>query len=116
MKAFLQRHRSPVWTTTILSVIGLGTFILIVPPLLVCGRRVRPIAERNACINNLRQIDGAKEQWACEHKKEPGDLIVISEVDEYVKGGHPRCPADGTYRYGKLGDAPLCSIKRHTLP
>lgn len=73
------------------------------------------MAMRNACINNLRRIDGAKEQWALEHKKEAGDLIVISEIYEYVKGGHPRCPTDGTYRYGKLGDAPLCSIKGHTL-
>src|SRR5438045_2264378 len=98
MKAFLQRHRSPVWVTTILCVIGLGSFLLIASSFSLCGGpRAREMAQRNACINNLRQIDGAKEQWACEHKKEPGDLILISEVDTYVKGGRPRCPADGTY-------------------
>jgi hypothetical protein len=73
------------------------------------------MAQRHACINNLRQIDGAKEQWACEHKKEAGDLIVPAEVDQYIAHGHPNCPTGATYRYGKLGDAPLCSVKGHTI-
>ena len=27
----------------------------------------------NACINNLRQIDGAKDQWAVENNKHTGE-------------------------------------------
>jgi prepilin-type N-terminal cleavage/methylation domain-containing protein len=30
--------------------------------------RARTTAQMNACINNLRQIDGAKQQWALEHQ------------------------------------------------
>lgn len=70
---------------------------------------------KNTCINNLRQIDGAKEQWALEHEKEEGDLIIISEVDVYIKGGHLQCPSGGAYRYRKVGDVPLCSVKGHTI-
>ena len=115
MKGFLQRYRRPAWATTTVCVIAAGAFILIVPPLIVCGHGAKPTAQRNACINNLRQIDGAKEQWALEHKKEQGDLIVPSEIDQYLRHGRPRCPADGIYRYGKLGDAPTCTFERHTL-
>src|SRR6266478_4702290 len=28
--------------------------------------RARSTSQKNACINNLRQIDGAKQQWALE--------------------------------------------------
>src|ERR1700719_983124 len=30
--------------------------------------RARTTSQQNACINNLRQIDGAKQQWALENK------------------------------------------------
>lgn len=116
MKAFLQRHRSTVWATTILCVIGLGSFLLVLSQFTLCGGpRARGMAMRHACINNLRRIDGAKEQWALEQRKEQGDLITVSGVDAYIKGGHPQCPAGGSYRYGKIGDDPLCSIKGHEL-
>ena len=31
--------------------------------------RARTTSQQNACINNLRQIDGAKQQWALEMKQ-----------------------------------------------
>ena len=35
--------------------------------------KARTTAQQKACINNLRQIDGAKEQWALENKKTQAD-------------------------------------------
>ena len=35
--------------------------------------RARQTSQTNACINNLRQIDGAKQQWALENGKQQGD-------------------------------------------
>src|SRR6516164_10295386 len=35
--------------------------------------RARTTSQKNACINNLRQIDGAKQQWALENKKTSAD-------------------------------------------
>lgn len=67
------------------------------------------------CINNLRQIDAAKEQWALVHKKVTGDKIVKSDVDSYMEGGGPKCPAGGKYTYGKIGDLPKCSVPGHVL-
>ena len=33
--------------------------------------RARTQSQKNACINNLRQIDGAVQQWALEKKARP---------------------------------------------
>jgi prepilin-type N-terminal cleavage/methylation domain-containing protein len=62
----------------------------------------RETSRMNACINNLRQIDGAKEQWAIAKKKKEGDAIEATEVWEYIKGGkEPTCA---------VGTLPTCSL------
>lgn len=79
--------------------------------------KARTTAQRNACIQNLRQIDAAKEQWALETKKSQGTAIVESEINEYIKGGAPDCPGGGTYTYNAVGAKPTCSLSSegHTL-
>jgi prepilin-type N-terminal cleavage/methylation domain-containing protein len=78
--------------------------------------KARTTAQTNACINNLRQIDGAKEQWALEAKQAEGATVDSTAVDEYIKGGTPDCPASGTYTYGNVGTAPTCDVTDHVLP
>lgn len=41
--------------------------------------RARTIRATNACINNLRQIDAAKQQWALENNKADTDYAVAGE-------------------------------------
>ena len=72
--------------------------------------KARTTAQKNACINNLRQIDGAKEQWGLEKKVSATAATVATEVDEYIKGGAPSCPAGGTYTYGAMDEEPVCTI------
>src|SRR5664279_4110065 len=79
--------------------------------------KARTTAQTNACINNLRQIDGAKEQWALEAKKNTGDAIVSASINAYIKGGAPTEPAGGSYTYGAIGTNPTCSKGTpHILP
>ena len=78
--------------------------------------KARTTAQKNACINNLRQIDGAKEQWALEKKQAPGAAINQAEVDAYIKGGTPKCPAGGAYTYGAVDTNPDCDVTAHDLP
>ena len=40
-----------------------------------------------ACVNNLRLIQFAKEQWAQENKKEPNDLPVPFDMQAYMGRG-----------------------------
>jgi prepilin-type N-terminal cleavage/methylation domain-containing protein len=77
----------------------------------------RTTAQKNACIKNLQQIDGAKERWALEFKQAEGVTVNEDQVNSYIQGGQrPTCPASGTYTYGILGEPPTCNIDQHVLP
>jgi prepilin-type N-terminal cleavage/methylation domain-containing protein len=72
--------------------------------------KARTTAQKNACIANLKQIDGAKEQWALENRKTQGDATDDTAVNAYLKNSQaPSCPANGTYGYNPVGTAPTCS-------
>ena len=65
----------------------------------------------NACMNNLRVIEGAKDQWALEHKKRTGAVVNADELADYCKDNVvPTCPAGGTYALNQIGETPSCSI------
>lgn len=68
------------------------------------------------CINNLRQIDGAKQQWALENKKTAYDLPANADLTPYLRGGFPQCPAGGAYTLNPVNTAPTCSAAGHVLP
>src|SRR3954464_1073551 len=60
--------------------------------------RARLKAQQSACINNLRQIDGAKQTWALENKAGAAATPVLSNIQPYLgrgtAGTAPTCPAD----------------------
>jgi len=39
----------------------------------------------NACINNLRQIDAAKNEWALENGKSNGVIVTENNIKSYIK-------------------------------
>ena len=71
--------------------------------------------QQGSCIQNLRQIDGAKEQLQLETKLKNGDVVTITALAGYIKGGFPTCPAGGSYSIGPIGTDPTCSIPGHSL-
>src|SRR4051812_10781318 len=57
---------------------------------------IRSASQMRTCINNLRQLDGAKSQWALEHGKNDNSVPVDMEIEPYLKGNRmPQCPAQG---------------------
>lgn len=76
--------------------------------------KARTTSQKNGCLNNLRQIEAAKEQWALENKKSNGDDIVTTAVDAYMKSA-PVCPAAGTYTYNLIGTPVDCDVTDHAL-
>ncbi len=69
----------------------------------------------NACINNLRQIDAAVNQFALEHQLTNGDKINFpNDLTPYIKlnslGKIPGCPMGGVYHIDKVGDNPTCTL------
>jgi prepilin-type N-terminal cleavage/methylation domain-containing protein len=83
--------------------------------------KARNTAQKNTCINNLRQIDAAKQQWAVETKQKDGAACADTDVSPYIKGlKMPECPAGGANSYivNDIGSAPECTIDpaTHILP
>ena len=77
--------------------------------------KARATAQQNTCINNLRQLDAAKQQWALENGKTTTDTPTKDDLLPYLKQW-PTCPAGGTYTIGSVGENPTCSIPKHRLP
>jgi hypothetical protein len=77
--------------------------------------KARATAQENGCINNLRQIDAAKQQWALEKNKTATDVPTAGDIAPYLLK-MPTCPAGGTYTIGAVGEKPTCSLPNHVLP
>ena len=92
------------------------------------GPKGRFTAVQNACINNLRLIDSAKQQWAQEYHKDPHDTPASSDLTPYLgrgaNGELPSCPTvdltnfEANYNVGSIDEKPTCKIvpNRHILP
>ena len=75
----------------------------------------------NACINNLRQIDAAANQFALEHEKTNGEAIHFpNDLTPYIKlnsaGKISGCPQGGFYSIKKVGETPTCSLGTNVIP
>ena len=74
------------------------------------------VTASNACINNLRQIDAAKNQWGLENGKTNG-IVTEADIKPYFKNGNlPKCPEGGKYDIGQVGEDPRCSIGTSVWP
>jgi prepilin-type N-terminal cleavage/methylation domain-containing protein len=87
--------------------------------------KARDNSRTKACINNLRMIEAAKEQWAMESNADTGDAVVAANLDDYMRGGTAVviCPADSTktfatsYTPNVVGTTAVCATTpgTHTL-
>jgi prepilin-type N-terminal cleavage/methylation domain-containing protein len=89
--------------------------------------RARATSQQNACINNLRQIDGAIAEWALETGQSNGATVSsVATISAYIRlnsnNSVPGCPANGTYSVFNVGSTPQvrCSLSTltsaHKLP
>jgi prepilin-type N-terminal cleavage/methylation domain-containing protein len=84
--------------------------------------KARTTAQMNACINNLRQIDGAIQQWALEQKQGDTASVGYGDISPYLKSAVV-CPAGGvgfsdSYTLATVADPPVCQKvpSTHVLP
>ena len=83
--------------------------------------KARETSRTNACVNNLRQMDGAIQQWALETKAAANATVTTGDIQSYIKldasGNLPGCPSSGTYSVTAVDAPPTCSIGgTHVLP
>jgi len=102
--------------------------------------KARTTSQQNACINNLRQIESAKDQFAIEQGRTNGAVVaaapaaiwsnLVGATTGYIKA-YPACPASadanakGTelrtiadYTANVIGSNPVCAAVggTHVLP
>lgn len=102
----------------LLAAIGIPNFV-----------RARAHTQANACINNLRLIDAAKQQWALELKQPGTAQPDLTDIGPYLVRGNqnrlPICPSaggdtnfDNSYSINVVTNPPNCQIlpNEHQLP
>jgi prepilin-type N-terminal cleavage/methylation domain-containing protein len=96
----------------ILTVVGIiGFLAAIAIPSYV---HARTNSQKSLCLNNLRQIDDCKQQWALENNKVNGDQPQNSDLAPFMKCRHfPTCPNSGVYTIGNIGTDPTCNVSTH---
>jgi len=96
---------------TVVAFIGILTAIA-VPSFF----RSREISRMRSCQENLRKIDGAKQQWALD-TNQPATAIpdwgILVGMAGYIRTS-PSCPAGGTYTIGSIAEDPACSRSTQT--
>ena len=78
--------------------------------------KARMVARATTCINHLRQIDAAIQEWAIETKKGEQQEVLYSDISAYLKGSVV-CPAGGTtfkdsYDITNTSEKPTCKRVR----
>jgi hypothetical protein len=93
--------------------LGAGTLLLLF--IAIPGMKpARPIAQRNACHANLKQVNSAVEKWSKQNNMAAGDKIDVASVVSDLKGGKlPTCPAGGFYKLSTVGTPVSCSLPEH---
>jgi len=87
------------------------SYVLMLPPLCFYAGE-----SGEACLNRLRQIDAAKQQWSLETGHALGP-VSAAELEKLFFNGHTMvCPSGGAYSYGNLGEDPVCSLATNAAP
>jgi hypothetical protein len=108
--------RIAMWIgVSLLVLVGIGA--VIIPDFI----QSRSTSCCNACINNLRQIDAAANEFALEHQLTNGSPINFpNDLTPYIKlnsaSNIPGCPNGGSYSIKRVGEAPTCSIGSNVIP
>lgn len=133
------KHRSPIWlkfgiVAVVLSAIA--TLLLLARldqqtmqraigrVMELPGRMIRyfspprPRVHKPSCVNNLRQLQGAKEVWRLKYKKPDTATPALADLvgkDKYIRD-KLICPGGGSYIIGSGAEKPYCTVPEHTLP
>jgi len=73
--------------------------------------RAQTQSQKQSCIYNLKQLDGAVQQWAMDYKKQSSDAVTETAISVYLKNNTiPDEPASGSYQFTIVSETPTCSL------
>jgi competence protein ComGC len=97
------------YVSILLSLVMIPMMLAIAIPNFV---RAREAAQANACRQNLKMLETAKDMWALETKQQPTATPTMNNLQGYLNRTLT-CPAGGTYTVNQVDQAPTCSIPGH---
>ena len=111
------RKRAFTLVEIMIVVLIIGILMAIAVPNFI---QARTRSQISTCVSNLKQIEGAKEQWAMVNKKGATDTPTSTELVGDATTGfiktYPSCPTSGTYTIGNMSTRPVCTVAGHVLP
>jgi hypothetical protein len=116
-------RRKTIYLTTAFLAIGILSVVVV-----RAVRNYQTEAAALKCIDNLRSMDGGKQQWALECHQSSNAIPTWDELAPYIVNAFyqesnfrytnytgPQCPRRGTYTVGRVADAPTCTIPGHDI-
>ena len=113
-----RRYNSGFTLLEIMMVVFIvGLLAAIVVPSFI---KARTQSRTSACINHLRLIQSAKDQYALESNQSETVTPVAADISLYFKtaqlsGGLPTEPQGGAYAINTIDASPTCDQSGHTL-